>query len=224
VSDQAIVIGWAGYDERVDYLPPEHWLVLQFRDAMWQACQGGALARCGPDGKLLVRIREDAEGFALEQVLATMQHPAEVDVIRLVGLVTDVLREHYERLQARDRRWWRPWEQVDVLVNPAGPLIEGGSRGDNGQTGRKLVMDYYGPRVPLGGGALYGKHPGHVDRLGATRARELAIKAVKGGAGECMIRACYAPSIADPLDVTVEVLRGDGRVERERLVMSSGRL
>ena len=43
------------------------------------------------------------------------------------------------------------------MLNPNGPLLNGGSDGDNGQTGRKLVMDYYGPRVPIGGGALYGK-------------------------------------------------------------------
>ena len=35
------------------------------------------------------------------------------------------------------------------MVNPNGPLSDAGSRKDNGQTGRKLVMDYYGPRVPL---------------------------------------------------------------------------
>jgi S-adenosylmethionine synthetase len=28
---------------------------------------------------------------------------------------------------------------------------------DNGQTGRKLVMDFDGPRIPVGGGALSGK-------------------------------------------------------------------
>ena len=53
------------------------------------------------------------------------------------------------------------------MINPNGPLLNGGSDGDNGQTGRKLVMDYYGPRVPIGGGALSGKDPRHIDRVGA---------------------------------------------------------
>ena len=38
-------------------------------------------------------------------------------------------------------------EDIELLINPNGPLLNGGSDGDNGQTGRKLVMDYYGPRV-----------------------------------------------------------------------------
>ena len=109
------------------------------------------------------------------------------------------------------------WAEVEVLVNPNGPLSDAGSRKDNGQTGRKLVMDYYGPRVPLGGGAIYGKDPMHVDRFGARQAREMAIDAVKQGAGECLVRAVYAPNLAEPLDVQVEVKRGDARVNAQRL-------
>ncbi|ACG75167.1 S-adenosylmethionine synthetase-like protein [Anaeromyxobacter sp. K] len=50
------------------------------------------------------------------------------------------------------------------MVNPNGRLLNGGNDGDNGQTGRKLVMDYYGPHVTIGGGALCGKHLTHIDR------------------------------------------------------------
>jgi S-adenosylmethionine synthetase len=80
-------------------------------------------------------------------------------------------------------------------------------------------MDYYGPRVPIGGGAIFGKHPTHVDRFGARVSRELAIDAVKRGAGECLIRAVYAPNVAEPLDVQVEVEGGEGRIRAEALVL-----
>ena len=50
------------------------------------------------------------------------------------------------------RAGWPGGTEVELLVNPNGPLSDAGSRKDNGQTGRKLVMDYYGPRVPLGAG------------------------------------------------------------------------
>ena len=120
-----------------------------------------------------------------------------------------------------DARWVAKWTEVELLVNPNGPLSDAGSRKDNGQTGRKLVMDYYGPRVPLGGGAIYGKHPSHVDRFGARMARELAVEAVKKGAGECLVRAVYAPNVPEPLDVQVEISGGgDVRVEREAMVLA----
>ena len=220
VNDQAIVIGWAGYDAKVCYLPPEHFMALEFRDALWEACSGRELARCGPDGKLIVRLREDDDGFALEHVLVTLEHPEAMSVFDLAARVSAVLGQHYAKLRGLDRRWTAKWPEVELLVNPNGPLSDAGSRKDNGQTGRKLVMDYYGPRVPLGGGAIYGKHPTHVDRFGARVARELAIDAVKRGAGECLVRAVYAPNVAKPLDVQVEVARGDARVQVERLALS----
>lgn len=98
------------------------------------------------------------------------------------------------------------------MINPNGPLINGGSDGDNGQTGRKLAMDYYGPRVPIGGGALSGKHLSHIDRIAAYAAREAAVRAVQSGAGECLVRLAYAPNISLPLDVYYEM---NGRGSRE---------
>jgi S-adenosylmethionine synthetase len=189
VNDQAIVIGWAGYDDKVQYLPPEHFLALEFRTALWEAC------------------REDDDGFALEHVLVTLEHPPAMSVFELAQRVSVVLGQRYGQIRSVDRRWTATWPEVELLVNPNGPLADAGSRKDNGQTGRKLVMDYYGPRVPLGGGAIYGKDPMHVDRLGARKAREMAIDAVKRGAGECLVRAVYAPNVAEPLDVMVDVTR-----------------
>lgn len=209
VNDQAIVIGWAGYDAKVQYLPPEHFLALEFRTALWEACQGGELARCGPDGKLIVRLREDDDGFALEHVLVTLEHPEGMGVFELAERVSAVLAARYAELRGIDKRWTARWPEVELMVNSNGPLSEAGSRKDNGQTGRKLVMDYYGPRVPIGGGAIYGKDPMHIDRLGARRAREMAMERVKGGAGECLVRLVYAPNVGEELDLQV-FISGDG--------------
>ena len=99
------------------------------------------------------------------------------------------------------------------MVNPNGPLVEAGSDGDNGQTGRKLVMDFYGPRVPIGGGALSGKDLSHIDRIGAYAAREAAVRAVQSGADECLVRLAYAPNHAEPLDVFYDMI---GRGERQK--------
>ena len=98
-----------------------------------------------------------------------------------------------------------------MLVNPNGPLLNGGSLGDNGQTGRKLVVDYYGPRVPIGGGALSGKDLSHIDRAAAYAARHAALHAVWSGARECRVTLAYAPNSDLPLDLTYEM---DGRGAR----------
>ncbi len=211
VNDQAIVIGWAGYDEKTGWLPPEHWLAHSFREALTKSCQSGILAGQGPDGKLLVRLRENRNDWAVEHILITLQQREQTRLIDLYESILATLEPAYCKLQQSDPRWTARWGDIEVLINPNGPLLNGGSDGDNGQTGRKLVMDYYGPRVPLGGGALCGKHPTHIDRIGARAARDAALHAVRTGAAECLVQVTYAPNCDLPLDVNY---RMEGRGER----------
>jgi hypothetical protein len=56
------------------------------------------------------------------------------------------------------------------LVNGAGNFAVGGPEGNNGLCGKKLVVDAYGPRVPIGGGAPSGKDLYKADRGGTTGA------------------------------------------------------
>ena len=211
-DDQCIVVGYAAHDAKTRFLPPEQFLVHAFREALWASCRGGSLTGAGPDGKLLVRMREEAGHWLLEQVLVTLQHRRESGLLEVTNGVLRTLREAYAEVRENDTRWRVPWQDVAVTVNPNGPFVHGGSDGDNGQTGRKLVMDYYGPRVPIGGGALSGKHPGQVDRLAAYAARQAAVHAVRTGARECLIRLAYAPNRDEPLEVIWEL---DGRGERQ---------
>jgi S-adenosylmethionine synthetase len=215
VNDQCVAIGWAGYDARVAWLPPEHFLAHALREALDAACApGGALAGEGPDGKLLVRLRENGDDWVLEHVLLTLQQREASDTIGVLGVAERVLRETYERLQAADRRWVADWRNVDLLLNPNGALVNGGSAGDNGQTGRKLAVDFYGPRVPLGGGALSGKDLAHIDRAAACALRQAAVECVAGGARECLVTAAWAPNAGEPLDVVWQL---DGRGPRRPL-------
>jgi S-adenosylmethionine synthetase len=212
VNDQAIVIGWAGYDAKTGWLAPEHHLAHTLRQALAAAMRGGPLQGHGPDGKLVVRVREEPGAWHFEHLLATVQQAPDSPVLDFTAQVLRVLREAYEALQRRDARWCTPWREVELLLSPNGPLLQGGGAGDNGQTGRKLVMDYYGPRVPLGGGALSGKHLSHIDRIGAYAAREAALRAVVSGAEECLVRVTWAPNVPVPLDVDYQLV---GHGERQ---------
>jgi S-adenosylmethionine synthetase len=211
-DDQCIVIGYAGYDALTRYLPPEHFLVHSLAEHLWVECQHGILKDCGPDGKILISMREEAKVWSLETVLVTLQQPHGCGQMDLTQGIHLSLRNFYSRLQETDERWVAKWADVDVLVNPNGPHIRGGSDGDNGQTGRKLVMDYYGPRIPLGGGALAGKHPAHIDRLAAKAARRAAVHAVQTGAHDCTIRLAYSPNRHAPIQEVWEI---HGRGERQ---------
>ena len=117
-------------------------------------------------------MRDEGDRWSLEHGLVTIQQTASTAAMDIAAATIGVLRHTYSHLQNRDGRWRSDWRDVAVMVNPNGPLVEAGSDGDNGQTGRKLVMDFYGLRVPIGGGALSGKHLTHIDRIGAYAARE----------------------------------------------------
>ncbi len=80
-----------------------------------------------------------------------------------------------------------------LVLNGAGEFAIGGPEGDNGLSGKKLVIDHYGPGVPIGGGALAGKDPHKVDKCGALRARQLAKKLVRKGVDEARVILGWAP-------------------------------
>jgi len=212
VNDQAVLIGWAGYRENTHYLPPEHYLAHIFREAIIKSCREGCLVGQGPDGKLMVRMKEQSAEWEVEHVLLTLQQKEQAEFLEVCAAIERTLENAYHDLSNRDRKWVTPWKDVQLMINPNGPLINGGSDGDNGQTGRKLTMDFYGPRIPIGGGALSGKHLSHIDRIGAYAARDAAVRAVQSGAQECLVRVAYAPNRNEPLDISYEMV---GRGSRE---------
>ena len=79
-------------------------------------------------------------------------------------------------------------------MNGAGAFEVGGPEGDNGLSGKKLVMDAYGPRVPIGGGAWSGKDFFKADRAGGMHARRLAKFVVRLGlASEARVTLGWFP-------------------------------
>ena len=103
-------------------------------------------------------------------------------------------------------------EKLKVSINPAGDWNIGGFDADTGLTGRKIVVDAYGPRVPVGGGAFSGKDPSKVDRSAAYMAREIAKDYLqKRHANEVYVYIAYALGEVQPIDATVII---DGEVER----------
>jgi S-adenosylmethionine synthetase len=81
----------------------------------------------------------------------------------------------------------------------------GGPRRDAGLTGRKNTVDTYGGYSRHGGGALSGKDPDHIDRLGAYAARHAASNLVAARlCAECEVHLAYAIGQAQPLTVSVQ--------------------
>lgn len=136
---------------------------------------------------------------------------------RIVSLVASFQHAPQDALAAAVRAWLaaeplaRSNQSVELHANPAGDWNQGGFDADAGLTGRKLVVDNYGPRVPIGGGAFSGKDPSKVDRSAAYAARKVARDyLVKRNAQEVYVFLAYAIGYDTPLEATVVV---DGQEE-----------
>ena len=66
-----------------------------------------------------------------------------------------------------------------TFCNPLGTWTTGGFDSDSGITGGQVVIDNYGPRIPVGGGAFSGKDGSKLDRAAAYMARKIAVDAIK---------------------------------------------
>jgi S-adenosylmethionine synthetase len=101
-----------------------------------------------------------------------------------------------------------------VHANPTGDWDQGGFDADTGLTGRKLVVDNYGPRIPIGGGCFSGKDPSKVDRSAAYMARKIALDYLERfQAHEVSVQLAYSIGVAEPLEATAIVDGTEKRVE-----------
>ncbi len=97
-------------------------------------------------------------------------------------------------------------DDIDVHANPAGDWSLGGFDADAGLTGRKLVVDNYGPNIPIGGGCFSGKDPSKVDRSAAYMARKIALDYLEEhNASEVFCHLAYAIGYDQPLEATVTI-------------------
>lgn len=197
-DDQNVVVGYACKRPETDYLPPAHFVANVLGRALW-AWRKTASDKFGPDFKVLVDLSEENGRFVWNRLTLNVQHKSGVFATEQHARVMPVVRETLAKLEARGVRGVADLPQERVVLNGLGDFILGGPEGDNGLSGKKLVVDFYGPGVPIGGGAICGKDPHKVDVAGAFRARELALKLVKErGDAAVMVRLGWTPGDAAP--------------------------
>lgn len=116
-------------------------------------------------------------------------------------------------LYARTIEWLRI-QAIDSInnsnlwINESGDWALGGFDSDTGLTGRKIVIDAYGPRVAIGGGAFSGKDPTKVDLSGALMARKIAVELLKNNDDfySVLIKVAYAIGKKEPVMLTADIV------------------
>lgn len=109
-------------------------------------------------------------------------------------------------------------ENTKFFINPSGSFILGGSFGDSGTTGRKIVCDTYGGMGKIGGGCLSSKDATKVDRSAAYYCRYVAKNIVGNKlASKCEIQVSYAIGKSKPISIYVDTF-GTANIEETEIM------
>ena len=175
-GDQGIMIGYA-CNENEEKVPQEYYLARKLNKIIYKKYPFDGKTQVTIDGK---KVR----------VVASFQNTPKEDLEKITKAFFK--KENYiiENLHC----------------NPAGDWKLGGFDADAGVTGRKLAVDNYGPRVPIGGGAFSGKDATKVDRSAAYMARRIAVDYLdEFDAKEVQVTLAYAIGYDQPLQATATV-------------------
>ena len=177
-DDQGIMVGYA-CNETEQLLPAEVVYARQLNQAIFK--------RFPHDGKTQITLKDGK----IAAVVASFQHAKAAELKKLV------------ETWLKDK----PTQtNVAIHANPSGDWDQGGFDADTGLTGRKLVVDNYGPSTPIGGGCFSGKDPSKVDRSAAYAARRIAVDYLrKHKAQEVFCYLAYAIGVAEPVEATIIV-------------------
>ena len=212
-DDQNIVIGYACGDERTNYLPAAHWISGELGRRLFARLRSDSdlSAIFGPDFKILASLEVKPGETQVEwrRLILSVQHVPKLPYERQHRILLPLLEQILRDLETGGLEGAASTFTSDKLVlNGAGEFAIGGPEGDNGLSGKKLVIDHYGPGVPIGGGALAGKDPHKVDKCGALRARQLAKKLVRKGVDEARVILGWAPGGDAPFLIEASTCQG----------------
>jgi len=175
-GDQGIMVGYA-CNENEEMIPQELYLARDLCKKIYEVYPF--------DGKTQITL-DDGE---IKTIVASFQNASDYSLEQIIFDWLD-----------------NETDGIEIHCNPAGDWTQGGFDADAGVTGRKLVVDNYGPRVPIGGGAFSGKDSSKVDRSAAYMARRIAVDFIKQSkAKEVYVYLAYAIGYDKPVQATAIV-------------------
>ena len=177
-GDQGIMTGYACRDNE-QLLPQEYFLARELNKFIFQ--------KFPFDGKTQITLDRNRI-----RVVASFQKAPTTELYTLVN-------EFF--------KGYPQYGLEQIHCNPAGDWNIGGFTADAGLTGRKLAVDNYGPRIPIGGGAFSGKDSTKVDRSAAYMARRVAVDLLEQDEtrNEVFVQLAYAIGYDQPLQATAVI-------------------
>ena len=174
--------------------------------------RSGELPYLRPDGKTQVTVEYDGKGKvkSIPAVVVSAQTDEDVSIEQLKkDLLEKLVHRTLDASLLKNARFF---------INPAGRFTIGGPAADSGLTGRKIMVDTYGPYSHHGGGSFAGKDPTKVDRSAAYMLRRIAKNIVHHGLAEKVeLQVSYSIGIAEPVSFCIDTF-GTGKFSDAKIV------
>src|SRR5690625_2504527 len=211
-GDQGLMFGFA-CDETEDLMPLPIFLAHRLAKRLADIRKNDTLHYLRPDGKTQVTIEYDEadQPIRVDAIVISTQHH---EGITIEQIEQDLMKHVIEPVVPS----FLMDEDTKYFINPSGRFVIGGTQGDAGLTGRKIIVDTYGGYARHGGGAFSGKDPTKVDRSAAYAARYVAKNIVAAHlATESEGHLAYSLGVSEPVSIYVNTF-GTGQVAEDKLV------
>ena len=207
-GDQGFMTGYAT-NETDNYMPIGMYVSKKLVDYVYSQN-----SYFGPDIKTQTTLEYGENSNRIHTLLVSTMHKKNVTLDGVRKHITLAIRENHVGLSKEV--FGLIDENTKIVVNPAGSWNVGGPVSDCGLTGRKIVVDQYGPYCAVGGGAFSGKDPSKVDRSGAYLARYIAKNIVASGiSNKCSVEIAYMIGVDKPSSLNINTY---GKFDDEFLV------
>ncbi|MFV0380386.1 MAG: methionine adenosyltransferase [Anaerorhabdus sp.] len=195
-GDQGIMFGYA-CNESESLMPLPIHLAHRLAKQLETTRRKNPLLK--PDGKTQVTVEYiDDLPKRIDTIVISSQHDKNISQEELKEIIMESVIKPVINEKLVD-------SNTKYLINPSGSFIVGGSFGDSGTTGRKIVVDTYGGAVPNGGGCFSSKDPTKVDRSAAYYARYVCKNLVANElCDRCQIELSYAIGKTNPISIYIE--------------------
>lgn len=210
IGDQGISTGYA-CKETPEFIPLPIMMAHKLASRLAEVRKKKILPFLRPDGKSQVTVEyQNDRPRRLDSVVIAAHHDPDVSLNRIrKDIIRTVIKPICQRFSDKKTKYY---------VNNTGRFVIGGPVSDTGMTGRKNVVDFYGPQISIGGGCLSGKDPTKFDRSTAYMARYIAKNILAAGlAKKCQVELAYVIGGTKPVALNIDTFE-TGIVAEEKLI------
>ena len=208
-GDQGIMFGYAT-NETKELMPLPIMLSNKLAYRLTKVRKEDKNSMLLPDGKVQVTVEyQNNIPKRIDTIIIASQHKKEVKEKELRNYIIEKVINKVIPKELLDTK-------TNILINTSGSFTIGGSFGDSGTTGRKIVCDTYGGMGKVGGGCFSSKDPTKVDRSAAYYARYVAKNIVAHKyATKCEIELSYAIGREYPISIYINTFNTNTIPEEE---------